>query len=165
MMKRIGMYAVAVIAMVAFSFGCEKAKQTEEAQMEAGAMPEAAISAPTVTIGNKSWTVEVAQTIPQLQKGLSERDSLSAGNGMLFVFAQDETGPFWMKDTKIPLDMAFMDGNNKIVHLALNNTPLSEDFIQSPVAYRTVLEVNAGELNNAQVGNDVVISLGPQQQQ
>jgi uncharacterized membrane protein (UPF0127 family) len=162
-MKRIAMYAVAVIAMVSFAFGCEKAKPTEEAQMEAGTMPEGAISASTVTIGGKAWTVEIAKTVDQLRKGLSNRDSLSPNNGMWFVFEQDVGDPFWMKDTKIPLDMAFVDANSKVVYLSLNNPPLSEEFIQPPVPYRNVLEVSAGQLNGVKVGDQVTLSLGPQQ--
>jgi hypothetical protein len=63
-----------------------------------------------IEIGNKSYTVELVVKESDKVKGLSERDSLDDDKGMLFDYS-DDVGEksFWMKDTKIPLDIVFID--------------------------------------------------------
>lgn len=157
-MKKLITVALVAIVSLGFALGCEKATPTKE-----GATPQAmeSISAPTVTIGNKAWTVEIAKTINELKKGLSDRDSLSPNNGMWFVFDSDVRDPFWMKGTRFNLDIAFVDANMKIVYLARDNQAMSEEFIQPPTDYRYVLEVGARQLDQFNVGDSVQLSVGP----
>lgn len=61
--------------------------------------------------------VEVATTAKQREKGLMGRKELQNGNGMLFVFDTDSILSFWMKDTYIPLSIAFISGSGKIIDL------------------------------------------------
>lgn len=61
--------------------------------------------------------VEVAQSPQQLERGLMYRTELKAGRGMIFVFDQEEPRHFWMKNTFIPLSIAYFDKNKKIVDI------------------------------------------------
>jgi uncharacterized membrane protein (UPF0127 family) len=66
--------------------------------------------------------------------------------GMLFVFDQDERGAFWMKNTLIPLDIAFIDSDGKIFNIQRMIPCQGEDcpIYTSPKPYRYALEVKAG---------------------
>ena len=111
--------------------------------------------------------VEIADTFQKRQKGLSERESLAEGEGMLFVFAQkDIQPPFWMKKMRFAIDIIWID-DNKIVQINEDvpapepGTPNSELKFYSPnqpIDY--VLEVNAGfvDENNIKIGDEVDLS-------
>src|SRR5918992_1579604 len=61
--------------------------------------------APTVTIGDASFVVELAVTPQERAQGLSGRPGLAPGTGMLFIFGTEDLYSFWMKDMRFPLDM------------------------------------------------------------
>ncbi|MEO5575411.1 MAG: DUF192 domain-containing protein [Gaiellaceae bacterium] len=97
--------------------------------------------------------VEVARTPAERQRGLMSRRSLAAKAGMVFVYPQDVRGGFWMKNTLIPLDIAFYDARGKILRI-LTMQPCRSDAcrIYDPgVSYRSALEVNAGSFRRWQV--------------
>jgi len=87
-------------------------------------------------IGEKSVEAEIAVTPKEREKGLMHRDSMPLGKGMLFVF--EESGPqkFWMKNTRIPLDIGYFSPSGKLleVHAAkpydLNGVPSRSKNIQ-----------------------------------
>ena len=84
--------------------------------------------------------VELAVTPDSRQLGLMYRDALAAGSGMLFIFPEPAPQAFWMKNTKIPLDILFIDDTGKIVRLHARTTPFSEDSLPSdaPVPTRSI---------------------------
>lgn len=94
--------------------------------------------------GAQHFTIELALTPAQQEQGLMFRQSLAANAGMLFVFPDDETAVFWMKNTLIPLDMLFIAANGRILDLHERAVPMSEATISSKVPVRAVLEVNGG---------------------
>ncbi|MEW6544941.1 MAG: DUF192 domain-containing protein [Nitrospirota bacterium] len=63
---------------------------------------------------------ELADTIEKRARGLMFRDSLAKDRGMLFSFPELKHWTFWMKNTKVPLDIIWMDRNKKIVHVEAN---------------------------------------------
>ena len=63
---------------------------------------------------------EIADTTEKRAKGLMYRDSLAKDRGMLFTFAEPQLWTFWMKNTRIPLDIIWMDGKKRIVHIEHN---------------------------------------------
>lgn len=63
---------------------------------------------------------EIADTTEKRAKGLMYRDSLPKDCGMLFTFAEPQLWTFWMKNTRIPLDIIWMDGKKRIVHIERN---------------------------------------------
>ncbi len=90
--------------------------------------------------------VEIAETPVQQQLGLMHRESLAREAGMVFVFAKETRGGFWMKNTLIPLSIAFFDRNGRILAI-LDMEPCEADPcpVHDPgVAYRGALEVNQG---------------------
>ncbi len=87
--------------------------------------------------------VEVAETEEKRQMGLMYRDSLPPDCGMLFIFEREGIYPFWMKDTKIPLDIAFIDKNKVIIDIqSMEPFSLVSHSPKSPFLY--ALEVKRG---------------------
>ena len=90
--------------------------------------------------------VEIAETPVQQQLGLMHRESLASEAGMVFVFAKETRGGFWMKNTLIPLSIAFYDRGGKILRI-LDMEPCTKDpcpVYDPGVSYRGALEVNKG---------------------
>ncbi len=118
----------------------------------------------TITLGEKSINVEVADTESERSLGLGKRESLGENTGMLFVFEdKDVLRTFWMKDMAIPLDIIWIN-DDKVVKIDKNvpappaNTSdenLTQYKAPSPIDY--VLEVNAGfsDKNDTKAGDTV----------
>lgn len=90
--------------------------------------------------------VEVADTPAARERGLMGRARLDADAGMAFVWDEDTSGPFWMKDTLIPLSVAFVDGGGRVVRI-LDMEPCRADPCPSydpRTTYRAAVEVNRG---------------------
>jgi uncharacterized membrane protein (UPF0127 family) len=100
----------------------------------------------TVTIEGHEVDCEVADTDPSRMQGLMHRQDLPQNAGMLFVFPWSEQQSFWMRDTHIPLDVAFADMHGKILNIE-SGSPMSERKMlsQGPAMY--VLEVPKGWFN------------------
>jgi hypothetical protein len=71
----------------------------------------------TLTINGSTLTVEVAATPQARETGLMNRFSLQTDHGMLFVFEAPQPLAFWMKNTYIPLSIAFVDRNGRILNI------------------------------------------------
>jgi uncharacterized membrane protein (UPF0127 family) len=71
----------------------------------------------TLEIGENKLVVEVASTPATRETGLMNRFSLQPDHGMLFVFEAPQPLAFWMKNTYIPLSIAFVDRNGRILNL------------------------------------------------
>lgn len=101
---------------------------------------------------------EFALTPRQHATGLMGRKYLKANHGMLFDFGKEKPLSFWMANTYIPLQIAFIDQRGKIGKIA-DMTPLSTRSISSDGKYRYALEVNEGwfNQNGIQVGAQVNI--------
>lgn len=95
-------------------------------------------------VGGQTLYVELALTEAQQSMGLMYRKSLPADGGMLFVYEQPEQVGYWMKNTFIPLSIAFIDSNKRIINMydmAPNNSSRTYRS-RGPCLY--VLEVNQG---------------------
>jgi hypothetical protein len=88
-------------------------------------------------------TAEIAQTPNQRAKGLMGRQSLPQNHGMLFVFEQAEQQCFWMRNTPLPLTIAFIADDGKIVNFA-DMTPFSDQAHCSAKPVRFALEMEQG---------------------
>ena len=109
-----------------------------------------ACAIPSVTIiteiGNVSVVVEIADTPEEHARGLMFRDNLSENTGMLFIFNESAPRTFWMKNTRIHLDMLFIN-NSTIVHIVERAQPCMMDpcpTYSSNDGADSVLEVTAG---------------------
>ena len=90
--------------------------------------------------------VEVAETPAQLEQGLSGRRTLAPNSGMAFLWKSDVRGRFWMKNTSIPLSIAFWGKRGRILRI-LDMTPCRRDpckIYDPKIAFRGALEVNRG---------------------
>lgn len=99
--------------------------------------------------GNKVvYKVELAQTRDELATGLMNRTSLDKDAGMVFDLSEftDVPTAMWMKDTKIALDMIFIDRDGMIYWVYENAAPDSVKLIVAPYPAYAVLEVNAGDI-------------------
>jgi uncharacterized protein len=92
---------------------------------------------------NLEVSVEVAKTPEERQKGLMNRKQLGKDEGMLFVFDAEDYHGFWMKNTLIPLSIAFIDRNGKIVAIT-DMKPLTLDSHDPPQPIFYALEMNKG---------------------
>ena len=118
----------------------------------AAALAAAGVTFPHATAvivtGKRSMTlrVEVASTDAQRAQGLMNRRFLAPNAGMVFLFARPTRAQFWMKDTLIPLSIAFYDRRGRILRI-LDMAPCRADpcrVYDAGVAYRGALEVNRG---------------------
>lgn len=90
--------------------------------------------------------IEKAETFEQREKGLSNREKLDSKKGMLFIFETDKAGCFWMKDTKFPLDIIWIDSDKKVVELEKDVRPETYPTAFCPTAKATyVLEIASGQ--------------------
>ena len=105
--------------------------------------------------------VEIARTDAQRAQGLMNRRRLAANAGMLFVFDEPTRGAFWMKDTLIPLSIAFADGHGRIVRI-LDMPPCRAEpcpIYDPGVAVSSALEVNRGAFARWGVHRGAVVTI------
>ena len=113
----------------------------------------------TLWVGNLHYSLEIAKTEQEHEKGLSGRSALPQNKGMLFVFSREEEQCFWMKDMHFSLDMIWLDAKHKVVFLQQKATPDSypRTFCSGkPAAY--VIELNAGEIQRSGIRNGQLLS-------
>ncbi len=103
---------------------------------------------PRVRLGGEWFSVELATTPEEQQLGLMFRDEMADDHGMLFIFPTEGWRSFWMKNTRIPLDIFYFDAELKLVSVSENTPPCRTRQCPSypstgPARY--VLELNAGK--------------------
>ena len=112
------------------------------------ALPAGSMEQQTLEIASKNgvhvFTVELAVTDDERQKGLMFRKSLPESTGMLFDFKRDQDVSMWMHNTYVSLDMIFIRGDGRILRIAENTQTESDKIISSGGPVRAVLEVVAG---------------------
>ena len=116
-----------------------------------------------IKIDNQIIIAEVAHDEESRTKGLSGRESLNINEGMFFVFEEPGIYPFWMKGMKFPIDMVWIDSDNKIVNINENVPPeigvADENLAQykSDGPIKRVLELHAGRVRllNAKIGDEI----------
>ena len=107
------------------------------------ALAEAPLPARQVKVAGHALRVEVAATIEQRMKGLMFREKLGADDGMLFVFDEPGYHAMWMKNTPLPLSVAFVDGAGTILNiLDMEPHTLDQHAAAGPAVY--AIETNKG---------------------
>jgi uncharacterized membrane protein (UPF0127 family) len=100
--------------------------------------------------GRVKFTVELAVTRAEQQRGLMFRKSLAPDRGMLFPYNPPQRAAFWMKNTLIPLDILYIAPDGRVLSIARNAVPHDETPIPSGGVIRGVLEIPGGRA--AQLG-------------
>jgi uncharacterized membrane protein (UPF0127 family) len=97
----------------------------------------------TLTIAGQKLTAEVAATNPERMQGLMHRRMMPENRGMLFVFEEESRHAMWMKNTYIPLSVAFIDSKGVITNIE-DMKPHTEDTHPATRPARYALEMNLG---------------------
>jgi uncharacterized membrane protein (UPF0127 family) len=115
-----------------------------------------------VIFGTDTVQAEVARTPEEREQGLMYRTELAPGRGMIFVFEDIQTRSFWMKDTLVPLDIAYIDENLRITDIQAME-PQTLDLHPSARPAMFALEVPMGwfEEKGIQAGAEAKIVFGP----
>ncbi|NCF62887.1 MAG: DUF192 domain-containing protein [Gammaproteobacteria bacterium] len=103
---------------------------------------------PYVVLKGESFTVELAETTEKQALGLMFREELQEDHGMLFLFPGQAMRSFWMKNTRIPLDIFYFDENLSLVSVSENARPCRTQRCPgypSTAPAKYVLELNAGK--------------------
>jgi uncharacterized membrane protein (UPF0127 family) len=127
--------------LIAFVFSCN------------GGFPEGPVE---IKINSVSIMVEIASSPEEQQQGLMFRDSLDEYSGMIFVYDQEQQMSFWMKNTLIPLSIAFISEEG-IINEIHDMQPLDLTSTRARYPAKYALEVNQGffQRNGIQVGDKV----------
>lgn len=96
-----------------------------------------------LAIKDKALVTEVACDDLSRQRGLMHREKLGENSAMLFIFPDLEYLSFWMRNTQIPLSIAFLDDSGKILQIE-DMKPKDESRTRSKTPVRYALEVNQG---------------------
>jgi uncharacterized membrane protein (UPF0127 family) len=132
----------AVLVMTAvglFAAGCSSSNFTDEVNLTQVTFPNG------VKINAETMRSDV-----ELMRGLMFRESLASGRGMIFIHPKEGAFHYWMYQTKIPLDMIWMDHDRRIVEMSLDTPPCRASSATECPNYggnfqsKYVLEVNAG---------------------
>ncbi|HOT58159.1 MAG TPA: DUF192 domain-containing protein [Spirochaetia bacterium] len=132
-MKKILRHTVLIMLIIAAGAGCTSQDNA----------PQKKLPTAIVSINGIKLTVELAVTEAQKEKGLMFRNSVPDGTGMLFVYYEDRPLTFWMKNTKVPLSIAFIASDGTIVDI-VDMQPYSLAPVPSSRSVRYALEVSQG---------------------
>jgi hypothetical protein len=110
--------------------------------------------------GPHSFDAEVAATPAQREQGLMGRTRLGDGAAMLFVFQHKARHCFWMKDTPLPLSIAFIADDGTLVGLA-DMQPQTADLHCAPTPVRYALEVRRGSFRSRGIRPGMRLTGGP----
>lgn len=94
--------------------------------------------------GDFGFTIEIADTEAEREKGLMFRTSLAPDAGMLFDYHQEQEAAFWMQNTLIPLDMIFISAKGLVKSIHVNARPMDTTPIPSGGPIRFVMEIPGG---------------------
>jgi uncharacterized membrane protein (UPF0127 family) len=119
-------------------------------------VPGARLPVATLVVGNVKVSAELAANREDRARGLMFREILPEDHGMLFLYPEEVPLTFWMKNTPLPLSIAFADAGGRILRIA-EMEPHSEAPVYSGAPVRYALEMNRGwfERNGVFVGDAI----------
>ncbi|MBT8325857.1 MAG: DUF192 domain-containing protein [Winogradskyella sp.] len=100
----------------------------------------------------KTIDIEVARDEFEIQTGLMYRNDLGTSQGMLFIFPEESHRSFYMKNTRLPLDIIYISASKEIVSIIKNAKPFDETSLPSDLPAQYVLEINGGLADEWQIG-------------
>ena len=125
----------------------------------------ASARSPWVELGGHRYAIEIADDDAERARGLMFRDTMNADHGMLFIHDRQEPQAYWMKNTKIPLDILYFDDERRLVTQQRDVPPCSLGDgcppYPSNAPARYVLELNAGEAAQLKLENGAQMTFSP----
>ncbi len=149
--RKLAVLALAVLAIVAIIYALVDEEETTPPATEVAVEePQFQEEGSLVFLNQDSEdtlariAIEVAKNEEEREQGLMYRSQMAADRGMLFVFPNAQPRAFWMKNTKIPLDIIYVDQNKAIVNIHKSAMPYSTQSVPSGRDAMYVVEVNEG---------------------
>lgn len=125
----------------------------------------ASASGPWVELGGQRFSVEIADDDAERERGLMFRDAMPEANGMLFIHERQEPLAYWMKNTRIALDILYFDDARKLVAQQRDVPPCTLGDrcppYPSDAPARYVLELNAGQAEKLGLREGAELRFGP----
>ena len=130
---------------------------TEEAAQEANAAPRpgqgGVVRTTELSVGGVTVTAEIADTPALRERGLMERDSLPENHGMLFVYPDEQERSFWMRNTPLALDIAFLDRSGTILNIeTMQPNDDTSHFSEGKAMYALEMEAGWFEAHGIEAG-------------
>lgn len=131
--------------------------QSEQAGAEVDGAPRpgdgGVVRTTELDVGGVTVTAEIADTPALRERGLMERDSLPENHGMLFVYPDERDLSFWMRNTPLALDIAFIDRAGTIVNIETMRPNDDESTVSSrPAMFALEMEAGWFEANGVEPG-------------
>ncbi|HTA66289.1 MAG TPA: DUF192 domain-containing protein [Xanthomonadaceae bacterium] len=123
------------------------------------------MSSSWVQLDGHRYSVEIAQTEAQRARGLMFRDRMARDHGMIFIHDEERPLAYWMKNTRIALDIFYFDAHRQLVSVSKNTPPCDLGNAcppfqsEGPATY--VLELNAGMADRLHARKGDVLKFGP----
>lgn len=139
--------SIGIIFSLIFLSSCKEEKTTKtEEQVVVSFKKEGSLTLKKAKTDSiiKTIDIEIADNDYETQTGLMYRTKLETNHGMLFVFPFEDMRSFYMKNTKIPLDIIYIDKDLTIVSFQKNAKPMDLTSLPSEAPAKYVLEINAG---------------------
>lgn len=118
-----------------------------------------------VELAGKRYKVELAKDDAERARGLMFRDAMAEDHGMLFIHDVQEPQAYWMKNTRIPLDILYFDNDRKLVSQQRDVPPCSLGDncppYPSDAPARYVLELNAGQAEKLKLQDGTLMTFSP----
>ena len=118
-----------------------------------------------VELAGSRYQVELAQDDETRARGLMFREQMDADHGMLFIHDRQEPQAYWMKNTKLPLDILYFDTERRLVSQQRDVPPCSAGDMCPPYPSggpaRFVLELNAGQAEKLKLKDGTELIFGP----
>ncbi len=125
----------------------------------------AGASQPWVELAGQRFSVELADDDAERARGLMFRDAMAEDRGMLFIHDAQEPQAYWMKNTRIALDILYFDNDRKLVAQQRDVPPCSLGdacpSYPSNAPARYVLELNAGQAEKLKLQDGATLTFGP----
>lgn len=152
-------YFFQILIAIGLCLGILIAPNTSSAQLiksEQSTDPDSSLELAPLRLAGIPILVEIADTPRSRQRGLMHRHFMAEHRGMLFVFSKSQELCFWMRNTSIPLSIAYIDENAKVIDM-FDMQPLDERSICSTAPALFALEVNQGwfERHNIKTGDQL----------
>ncbi len=144
--------AIVTFAVLVFALaGCREARPS-------AVKPAAGVVTIEQSSNRATVQIEIAATFATRQQGLMFRQELAESAGMLFLFNADVEHGFWMKNTYLPLDIAYISSAGEVLEIRAAK-PLDETVLTPAQPYRYVLEVNQGWFERHSLGTGAKVTV------